>query len=875
MNVASTRSIGTFGCAFIVTILAAGCTPNSSVESVSFGLQASSPAGQGKGNGDACAALGHDVCCAHGYEVVQTQRDTLSKTTVSSLGSSTTQYAQSAPTVPTRGAIVRYADEKVFALDYGAMTYLVGSVDDLLQQRASERARYGNGTGGPGPLPLPTVVRLDDDNVQIAGMNTHAFLRTDSSGTVWRLHYATELPVPQRSLRKKLAELSPIAGPNPDPSDTAGDDNGQSLGIWLAGRTVLRTEAQTANGWTTVLDTQSVTRVGAPCANYDPPTAWTSMPLPPPSTAGGTLGPPLPDRPGGPGTPGSGKAPVIIKGPGPFIMHPELHIYFWGTTFAKPSHAAGVAQLVQSVTRVWDANYGGRLQALYDGVGQQGTIAEVHTYDEDPPPKAGGSDINGTIPGFLFDKAIHGDAPMFWWRVGSPDPLDIVYVQEEIVEDKNLLGQSVSGSHWIMPQFFQETLLPFPINLFVYDGIPFAMVKVADHALDLPTEGLLFRDDCHSYLNLDLCTIIKRFDDATKTTGHEYVEAATNPFPELGFFNAYALQTADYDNVELADICADSPPWGERTRIGDTILATFWSRSEFKCVPDSIPTIKIVVPSNGATIAWQGPNGPRITLQAVANDPVDGDNTVAILSGITWSIDGSTFGPAGSGPQVTSPPLALGPHTIRATVMDSQGATAFDEITVTVVATLPEITIFSPVGSVTYAADDTIVYRGDGFDFSDGPLSPLSLVWQLDGVQIGTGRTFKLAAPPQGQHSVSLTGTNSAGLSKTVFVSITVGPAQGKPFVQITAPVNGFELQFSGNVTFKATATNPDGSIIPDADVSWSSSIDGFLGTGHVLTAPLSGGNCNINDHVITVTVTGANGKTNTDTIIVHVGEIC
>jgi len=103
-------------------------------------------------------------------------------------------------------------------------------------------------------------------------------------------------------------------------------------------------------------------------------------------------------------------------------------------------------------------------------------------------------------------------------------------------------------------------------------------------------------------------------------------------------------------------------------------------------------------------------------------------------------------------------------------------------------------------------------------------------------------------------------------------VSITSNPAgfrwardSGVPTVLITAPADGTTYSPSSTINFTGTAEDTtDGDI--SADIIWTSSIAGEIGTGASISVSLGDG-----DHVITASATDSEDNTGTDSITIHV----
>src|SRR5262249_13180424 len=241
----------------------------------------------------------------------------------------------------------------------------------------------------------------------------------------------------------------------------------------------------------------------------------------------------------------------------------------------------------------------------------------------------------------------------------------------------------------------------------------------------------------------------------------------------------------------------------------------------------------------------------------------------------------------GKGVRINTPHLSLGEHPLTAYLaFDSQALTATATIKITVSATAPLVTITSPANGSTFASDDTIVLRGDAFDYQDGTLPDSSLIWTDNGVFVGTGRSLSLAGEPQGVHTLTLAVTNSASIGASASITITVGPPAGNPYVTIVQPGDAGPscqnsagvFSQSGNITVVANAHDASGAPIPDANVGWTltDTISGAvtpLGSGNSLTAFISAGTGGINQYRITVTV-AASGKTSSDSILICVGMV-
>ncbi len=95
-------------------------------------------------------------------------------------------------------------------------------------------------------------------------------------------------------------------------------------------------------------------------------------------------------------------------------------------------------------------------------------------------------------------------------------------------------------------------------------------------------------------------------------------------------------------------------------------------------------------------------------------------------------------------------------------------------------------------------------------------------------------------------------------------------PGNTAPSVTITAPPNGSSFNVGDPITFSGTASDAeDGNI--SANLSWTSSIDGAIGTGASFTTS----SLSVGSHTITASVTDSGGLSGSDSINVTVVGIC
>jgi hypothetical protein len=189
---------------------------------------------------------------------------------------------------------------------------------------------------------------------------------------------------------------------------------------------------------------------------------------------------------------------------------------------------------------------------------------------------------------------------------------------------------------------------------------------------------------------------------------------------------------------------------------------------------------------------------------------------------------------------------------------------------------LPE----APVVEILAPADGTTGPGGTGFffeatanDFKDGDISA-SISWSsdVDGdlgsggniVAILTGGTSGIT------HVVTASVIDSDSNTSTASITVHVDDTS-MPVIHILVPADDTTQPGGTAFVFEATADDfKDGDI--SANISWSSDVDGDLGSGGNIVAMLTGGTSGIT-HVVTASVIDSDSNTYTTSITVHVDD--
>lgn len=750
------------------------------------------------------------------------------------------------------GVILRYSDGQVILLDppkkqydllalRSAIASYEKEVKALAKAQPSEKLPPPPGakpTTGQVSLAQPKArLRQLGLTMRIGSLSARAYLLTQGHLRE-RLWYAAGLPGPPAQIRALLAQ-------------TLGGSASGALGRALrahAAQIPLRIDEAKGRRWRTVLRTTRIRRSALGARVLQVPHGYSKHSLLPSSSSGKARAADVPADPIR-----CGIAVVTIEGctsgiaDGPISENPAIWAFYWGPHFAE--HTDFVSSVNKSIENfVGDQfadpaakSFWGPLSQY--GVGQGRFLG--YEIDTGKPAPSVGSWNFFDVEAYTFTHRFGSDAPNYWWRDSDESPIFAIFVDES----------EVSSSGWGGYHFFtpSEGIL---FSFLVHPAIPWFIVKVPG------LDSLTHERGSAPYQ--------EALDTTSERASHEFSEAATDPYPFLSW--ADPLKEPIWAHGEVADICEEgSYPWGRATRVakGDTAVDPYWSNADNACVPDARPTGQIVFPTGASnTYSW----GAEATFIVRTDDVFDG---LVPEQRISWN-DDKDGKEIGHGFVFTTRKLSPGLHHIYAVITDSQGGTRVtDPVTVQIVVQPPTVAISSPASGSSFGSDQLINFRGTAFDGAEGDLSSRA-AWYLDGTQIGTGAAlFRYRIPTEGTHKVTLFVANSMGASASASITVNIGPATGKPSVQITEPLNGSFFGFNEPIKFTAEAEALGGATVPESGYVWSDDKDGALGTGKTITHTLSGSTCVIFEHHVTVTITDSFSRTATDTIVVNDGGLC
>lgn len=757
--------------------------------------------------------------------------------------------------------LIRYRDLRLFLLDpehrrydalplKSAVTSYARELKAASRGQTSDRLPVRPGTrrpkGGTRVTLAPARLRALPLTTRIGPVRARAYLLR--AGAVrQRLWYSDAIPRPPAAVRALLARAS--AG-------------GGSVDRALNGRTgriALRMDEPRGRHWRTVLRTTSIRRTAVAPATLRPPAGYrerdllrATKPPKPPARAGARAAsvPADPLR--------CGVMIVTLAGclvlDGPISEHPDIWAFYWGSHFKERRDiVSAISGSLHNFTG--DEFADPNSKAFWGPLGQygvgKGRLLGTEIVDENPDDSVGSWNFADVVA-FTFTERYGSDAPNVWWRWSDHDPILAVFVDQTEVDSSGW-----AGYHAFTPT---EGLT---FAFLAHPAMPWFIVKV-------PRVAGVSRDT----YSADFRSVI---DTTTERASHEYVEAATDPYPFISW--ADPLKEPVWSQGELGDICSQGTidPWVENTRVfkRSTAFSTYWSDNANACVPESRPSLTLDAPATGSTYGW----GAQVTLIATADDLFDGTVTDGQYH---WTVDGPAGldRPLGTGRILNTTSLSPGSHKIAVSVQNSQGGRRLaGPITVNVVVQPPAVRIDAPADGATFAADQKINLRGSAFDPRDGDIGPQA-IWSVDGTAVGTGAALlSHQIPTQGAHTVTLSVTNAGGIKAVKSIKVNIGPPTGKPSVTITSPPlppNASD-RYAGpgeSIPFSATADAQGAATITDASYVWTDDKDGALGTGVSINHTLTGFLGSFTTHKVTVTVTDSLNRTATDTVTILVGGV-
>jgi hypothetical protein len=217
-------------------------------------------------------------------------------------------------------------------------------------------------------------------------------------------------------------------------------------------------------------------------------------------------------------------------------------------------------------------------------------------------------------------------------------------------------------------------------------------------------------------------------------------------------------------------------------------------------------------PPSISNVALQGAPDPvvgTVTLAWSASDP-DGD---PLTFDVFYSMDGGiSFQPLvmdveGSSVPVDTSTLGGSSDALFRVVASDGVNTAQGETALFVMASKPpQVFIQSPADGATFHYDQLFNLSGMTFDVQDGSVAEASLIWSTEDGVLGSGSFLSLSQLPIGEHLITLTATNSRGLSASDSITVHIDDNLDLPGPTLSAAPDRVNWHVGAGTTALQTA---------------------------------------------------------------------
>lgn len=184
----------------------------------------------------------------------------------------------------------------------------------------------------------------------------------------------------------------------------------------------------------------------------------------------------------------------------------------------------------------------------------------------------------------------------------------------------------------------------------------------------------------------------------------------------------------------------------------------------------------VPVVSNVAVVAGTNPVTGTVTVNWTATD-ADGD---VLTADIFFSQDGgNTFSPyvlgvSGNSTAVDTNFLGGGSTIFRIIVSDGVNMGQSDSAPFTLANKPPQPAIHNPGDGTVVSWGQLINFMGEAMDLQDGTVASANLAWSNQDGPLGTGSTLAITDLPVGLNKITLTATNSKGVSANTTITVIV-----------------------------------------------------------------------------------------------------
>jgi Viral BACON domain/Metallo-peptidase family M12B Reprolysin-like len=253
-------------------------------------------------------------------------------------------------------------------------------------------------------------------------------------------------------------------------------------------------------------------------------------------------------------------------------------------------------------------------------------------------------------------------------------------------------------------------------------------------------------------------------------------------------------------------------------RTADNFLLTSFN------VPAQAPTL-----SNVALPGAPNPVSGIITLTWTANDPVGLPLKFDIYYSGTLALPLQLVksNVSGASTQIDTTKLGGGPAFFRVVANDGFNTVQANSPIFTMANKRPQPFIDTPGNGLHIHYGQVVNFSGEALDAQDGGVTGAGLVWtyQKGSLGTGTGALQTVADLPVGTNTITLTATNSKGLSAATSITITVDDDLSLLNSTLTAGPTQFGWTFPAGSTTTQTATLSIGNA-GAGTLNWTASSD-------------------------------------------------
>lgn len=279
----------------------------------------------------------------------------------------------------------------------------------------------------------------------------------------------------------------------------------------------------------------------------------------------------------------------------------------------------------------------------------------------------------------------------------------------------------------------------------------------------------------------------------------------------LRLLNAQGAQIANYPfTPEQGDDSAARASFGlvvpfvagaREVRIVRLSTGAVLYRQAISASPPQVSNVRLQgapTPASGTvTLAWNASDADGGTLRAEVLFSRDGGDTfVPLLAGVS-----------GTSAPINTALVGGGDVIFRVVVSDGVQSAAADSAPVAVAPQPPAPQIIAPVDGTRLEWGQLVNLRGEALDPQDGSVASTGLAWSNQNGPLGTGPQLSIADLPVGTNVITLTATNSAGLSASTSVSVVVGDdlSEPGPILQASPPAISWNVAAGATAPLSAT----------------------------------------------------------------------